>query len=188
MRWFAFVLMVLVSCSAYAGQGDAGDDELRHKWVDVTEKDSASFSLASSFKAPEPFSMSGEPEATMRMEAEMAPEGMTLKQIIDGEIKGIREDLIIAEYQEEDGHKPVDGIVSYIEKIDGQEVGFIKYRVAGNSNGKLPTPRSVRHMLLIKNGQIWYVHLIVTYAGHGDEVAADQMRLVKKLIHYHPKG
>ncbi len=162
------------------------DDDLNpvHDWRE--EKGQGYILFISNHPAPKPFSDTGEPEATMKMEAEPAPKNITLQKIMDSEVAGIRKDLTIGDYPEadggKDGHKPDHGIVSYIEKIDGLPVAFIKYRVTGAGGKELPHPRSVVHAILVKDDRVFFVHLIVLYAGHQEEVTGDQLRAVKAII------
>lgn len=180
MRLAALAAFCVLSIAGLGASAHA--EGFKHNWRQV-ERDGA-VTFISGYPAPAPFSETGEPEATMTMDAAKAEKGATLEGILKAEVADIREGLVIADYLEEDGHKPDRGIVSYTEEIDGQKVAFIKYRVAGNTNGLLAHPRSVIHAILLKDGMIYYVHLIVLYAGHEDEVRGDQLRLVKAIIRH----
>lgn len=155
-----------------------------HDWHE--EKGEGYILFISNHPAPKPYSDTGEPEATMKMEGEPAPKNITLQKIMESEVAGIRQDLMIGDYPESeaghDSHKPDHGIVAYIEKIDGRPVAFIKYRVIGANGKELPHPRIVVHAILLKDERVYFVHLIVLYPGHIDEVTGDQLRAVKAII------
>ncbi len=178
MRSVTFCMLFTLSMAAWGSS--AQGKGLKHDWREVRGENQIQY--VSNYPAPAPFSESGEPEATLTMQAGKVDQDMTLPEILKTEIADIREGLAIADYQEEDGRKPVDGIVSYIEEIDGQQVAFIKYRVAGTRKAMLAHPRSVIHAILVKKGTVFYIHLMVLYAGHQDEVRSDQIRLVKAII------
>lgn len=127
--------------------------------------------------------MSGEPEALLSMEAAIVSANTgSLSDVVSSEIECIRKELEIGPYLEEDGYKPEAGIVSYVEVIDGTKVAFIKYRTFG-LKGKPPVmPRSVRLAILMKNDRLYFIHLTVLYAGHQEEVRADQIRLIKAIL------
>ncbi len=178
MRLAVFLALLVASCAACAASGN--HTELKHDWRKAQTPGVITFT--SNHRAPPPFSDDGEPEARLAMEVALAPKDLTLQQIMEAEVADIRRDLSIADYQEDDGHKPDRGIVSYIERVDGHEVAFIKYRVSGAGGKPLAYPRSIHHAFLVKNGKVYYVHLMVLYAGHWDEVTGDQMRLVRAII------
>ncbi len=175
----AFLFALLVASAAALG-APGNENSLKHDWKQ--EQSEGGMELVSNHPAPAAYSESGEPEATLAMEAEKAAKDATLPKILESEIADIREGLMIGDYPEEDGHKPDHGIVSYIEEIDGHPVGFIKYRVVGANGSQLDHPRTVIHAILLKDGKVYLFHLIVLYAGHQDEVRGDQMRLVKATI------
>lgn len=180
MRLAALATLCALSMTAWVAPAHAED--FKHNWRQE-ERDGA-VTYISNYPAPKPFSLTGEPEATLTMDAAKAEPGQTLAGIVKAEIADIRQGLAIADYQEQDGHKPDRGIASYTEQIDGHEVAFIKYRVAGTHDARLAHPRSVIHAILLKDGMFYYVHLIVIYAGHQDEVRGDQIRLVKAIIRH----
>ena len=155
--------------------------KLQHNWHMEQGKDGVYYT--SNYPAPVPFSMNGEPEATLAMEfTQISSNGSAVADVVKSEIAEIRKALQIAEYVEADGHKPQNNIASWVEAIDGQQVAFIKYRVAG-VKGKLSVlPRTTQHAILIKNGKLYFVHLTVIFAKHQEEVRADQLRLIKEII------
>jgi len=170
-----FILSMAACCAPAQAEG------LRHNWRQGDAEGAVQF--VSNYPAPEPYSATGEPEATLTMEASKVPAGMTLEDILKNELADIGDgSLVIADYVEKDGHKPDHNVVSYIEKIDGEKVAFIKYRVAGNTNGMLPEPRGVMHAILLKGGKVYFFHLIVVYPAHLDEVRADQLTMVRSMI------
>lgn len=105
-----------------------------------------------------------------------------MTEIVNSEIRDIRKGLQIAEYIEEDGHKPQTNIASWVEDIEGQQVAFIKYRVEGVKGEPYILPRTIRYAILIRNGKLYFVHLTVIFAKHQEEVRADQIRLIKGII------
>jgi hypothetical protein len=169
---------MVVASATFGASGN--DNNLVHDWRQDNGPGEVKF--ISNHRAPLPFSETGEPEATLTMQASKIPDNVPLSRVVEVEIKGIRNGTEIGEYLEEDGHKPDNGIVSYVEEINGHKVAFIKYRVAG-VKGKSPvSPRSFSHAILLKNGKVYFVHLIVLFAGHQEEVRADQIRLVKGIL------
>jgi formylglycine-generating enzyme required for sulfatase activity len=157
------------------------DDRLQHDWR--IEEGANGVNYASNYPAPVPFSYNGEPEATMAVESvKISGKPPVLSELVNAEINGIRKGLQIVEYLEEDGYKPQNNIVSYIEPIDGQQVAFIKYRTVGEKGGPRAMPRSIRHAIFIKDGKLHFVHLTVLFAKHQQEVRGDQIRLVKSII------
>jgi hypothetical protein len=162
----------------------APDDlELKHDWKIEEAKDGTGVNYTSRHAAPPPFSYNQEPEALLAVESEkVSGRARSLSEVVNSEIKQIRTGLLIGDYLEDDGHKPQNGIATWVEDIDGQQVAFIKYRVIGVKREGRTMPRSVIHAILIKNGKINFVHLTVLFAAHQDEMRADQMRLVRSII------
>ncbi len=173
MRFAVLIALIVAPFAAYG-------EDLKHDWKQ--QKAGDVLMLISNHRAPASVSPGREPEATLTMEIKKAPANVTLPDLVKGEVGGIRSTLKLGDQPEENGHKPVDGIISYVENIDGQDVGFIKYQVTGTRDKTLPHPRSVTHAMLMKQGKLCFVHLIVLYPGHLDEVTGDQMRMVKSFI------
>lgn len=174
--------LILVSI-AHAGPDTSHNesDQLKHDWKE--DRRNGEIMLVSNYPAPAPFSMSGEPEATLGMNSAIVSPGRdTLKKVVDGEVSEIRKDVQIAEYEEEDGKKPIDGIATYYENIDGIRVAFIKYRGMGVIGKSPGLPRTAIHSIFIMEGRIFLTHLIVCYAGHQDEVRQDQLRIIRSII------
>lgn len=112
----------------------------------------------------------------------MSTEKKSLSETVKSEVQEIRNELQIGDYLEEDGYNPVDGIATYVEEINGTKVGFIKYRAVGVV-GKAPVmPRTTIHAIFIKKDRVFFVHSIVLFAGHQEEVRADQITIIKGLI------
>ncbi len=177
MRFAVLIALIVASLTA---QGASQDDlALKHDW-NAKQTDSA-FTLTSNHRSPGS-SGESEPEATLTTEVTSAPENGSLADLVQDEVADIRATLKLGDQPEENGHKAVDGIISYMEKIEGQDVGFIKYQVAGTPNKKLAHPWSVTHAILLKNGKAWFVHLMILHPGHVEEVTEDHMRMVKTLI------
>ena len=162
--------------------GENGNDlELKHDWRIEEGKNGVNYT--SRYPAPPPFSYNQEPEATIAVESVKASRNQSsLSKVVGSEIRDIRRGLQIAEYLEDDGHKPVRNIASWLEEIDGQQVAFIKYRVAGIKGEQRILPRTIRHAILIRNGKLYLVHLTVIFAKRQEEVRADQIRLIKAII------
>lgn len=180
---FVFLGWLALTMAALAGQpAPAGEkDQLQHDWREVQK--GGEITLISNYPAPVPFSTDGQPEATLGMEAEVITPGKdTLESVVTNEVRQIREQLLIADYAEQDGKKPDKGIAVWYETIEGTRVAFIKYRVAGIV-GKPPVlPLSVIHSLFIKGNKVFYTHLVVRYAGHQDEVRHDQRFIIRGMI------
>lgn len=174
---------LVLAAAAHAGPDAASpaDSQLQHDWKE--ERHGSEINLISNHPAPVPFSMSGEPEATLGMEAAILPPGTrTLEEIVADEVKDIRKDLLLDDYEEDDGHKPVDGIATWYETIAGTRVAFIKYRAVGVVGKPPGLARTAIHSILIRGDRIMFTHLIVLYAGHQDEVRHDQRVVIRSMI------
>jgi formylglycine-generating enzyme required for sulfatase activity len=157
------------------------DERLQHDWH--IEEGTNGVNYTSNHPAPPPFSYSNEPEATVAIESvKFSGRPRPLSQVVSSEIREIRKELQIGEYLENDGHKPQRGIASWVEEIDGQQVAFIKYRFVGAKGEPRVTARTARHAILIRNRQLYFVHLTVLFARHQEEVRSDQIRLVRDII------
>ncbi len=159
----------------------ASREDLVHDWK--MELKDGTVKFTSNHPAPFPFSTTGEPEAlmtatTVKPSKEVPP----LAYIVRSEIKDIREELEIAPYMEEDGHTPKGGIVSYYEEVEGQNIAFIKYRTVGEKGKQRVMPRTVRHAIFMKDDKIYYIHLIVLFAVHEEEVRGDQIRFIRNIL------
>ena len=175
----ALLAVTLVTSSlplaAAAGDGPA----YKHAWR--AENDGTR--LVSTYAAPQPYSMTGEPEATLVLGA--APAGrtpMALEKMVEDEVKIIRKGVTLADYGEQDGRSPDGGVATWFQQIAGQRVGFIKYRVAGVDGKYLPAPRSVIHAIAYKGDLVYFFHLVVVFAGHQDEVRGDQIRMIEHVL------
>jgi hypothetical protein len=154
--------------------------KLQHDWRQEIGNGSVTF--ISNYSAPVPFSLTGEPEAVLTMSSARISNNIPLSKIIETEIKEIRKETKFGEFIDNDGRKPIDGIVSYVEEINGCKVAFIHYR-AVEIKGEPPImPRNIKHAIFIKDGKVFYFHLIVLYSGHQDEVRADQIAMIKTII------
>lgn len=183
-RMAAVVLgWLILSTGAYAGPAAPvqKEDQLQHKWK--VAREDGEFTLVSKYPAPVPFGTHGEPEATLAMTAEAVPPGMdTLEKVVASEIGDIRQQLHIADYAQEDGQKPVQGIATWYETIDGTRVAFIKYRADGIVGKDRVLPLTAIHSVVVRGDRIFFTHLIVRFAGHQDEVRHDQRFLIRKEI------
>jgi hypothetical protein len=178
-----FLGWLALSASVFAGPDAAPheDTQLQNSWKEVRQ--GGEITLVSNYAAPVPFSTTGEPEATLGMDAEVvAPGKKSLEEIVADEVREIRKELQIAEYDEDDGKKPVDGIATWYETIDGTRVAFIKYRAIGVAGQTPGLPRTAIHSILIRGDRVFFTHLIVLYAGHQDEVRHDQRVVIHSMI------
>ncbi len=67
-------------------------------------------------------------------------------------------------YIEEDGHTPDHDIVTYFEKINGHQVGFIKYRTAGLLEEPEAMPRTCYLCHLYQGRSVAFCALIRTFS------------------------
>ena len=134
-------------------------------------------------KAPVPFSTTGEPQAIMIIGASAIDNSTNndLNKIVKDEIDGIRKDISIDEYLEED-YKANDNIVSYIDKINNVKIAVIKYRTNGLKSGQRTMTRSTRQILFIHNDKLWISSLIVLFGEDQDNMRSDQMTFIKAII------
>lgn len=172
-------LLVLALLSGAVARADQGNP-FRHDWS--FEDDGTR--LVSNHRAPFPFSTSGEPEATLVMQVvrPSSDKPQSLTGIVQGELKSIREELKLADYQEADGHKPEKNVATWYEEVAGTRVAFIRYRVAGTAERMLPTPRTITHAIAVKGGYTLFFHLTVLFAAHQDEVRADQRKMMELVL------
>ncbi len=178
--WMTLAALVLGPWSVAVGR----DSPFKHDW----RFEKGGTLLISKHPAPFPFSTSGEPEATLEMSAARLPAGSTpsLQEVVENEIRGIRKEVELAEYLEEDGRTPDRDITSWFQDVAGQKVGFIKYRAAGTTTRHLATPQTWIHAIAVKDGYVVYCHLMVRYGGHQEEVRADQIRLIEEILPHFP--
>jgi hypothetical protein len=154
------------------------DGTLVHDWRQEVRGDEIIF--ISKHSVPFPFPYAGGPEATLAMQAAKIKGGITLSKVVRDEIDAIRKGAEIDELDGGWGRK--GGIASYVERIDRHDVAFIEYRTFGVKGRPPGSPRSVRHAIVIKNGQVYFVHLVVMFANHQEEVRGDQRSLIRKII------
>ncbi len=183
-RVAVIVLGCLVLAAAAHAEPDADSrkqNPLQNSWREV-QKD-GEITLISNYPAPVPFSTTGEPEATLGMYAEIvSPNKNSLEDIVADEVRNIRKELQIADYEEEDGKKPVNGIAVWYETIDGTRVAFIKYRAVGVAGKPAGLPKTAIHTILIRGDRVMFTDLIVLFAGHQDEVRHDQRVIIHSFI------
>ncbi len=134
-------------------------------------------------KAPIPFSKVGEPQATMNLESFKLDKSTKndLGKIVANEINGIRKELSIIEYSEDD-YKAKDDIVLYSDKVANVKIMVIKYRTNGVREAEKTIPRSARQILFIHNNKLWISSLIVLFAKDQDNMRSDQMSVIKAII------
>lgn len=189
LGWLALAMPALSAQAARtdksgqpARQDQVGkQDQLENPWREV-QKD-GEITLISKYPAPVPFSMTGQPEAILGMEAAIIGPGKdTLKSLVAGEVKDLRNTVLLDDYEEQDGKKPVKGIAVWYETIEGTQVAFIKYRGVGVVGKPPGLAMTAIHSLFIKGNRVFYTHLIVKYAGHQDEVRHDQRFIIRGMI------
>ena len=172
---------ILILCSFLTISLSAQTGEFKHDWeMQYLEHD---IQFISKKKAPEPFSITGEPQAIMIVGASVLDNSSknNLNKIVKNEIDGIKNDLIINEYLEND-YESNDNIVSYFDKIDNVQLAIIKYRTNGEKGEQKTMPRSVRQILFINNGKLYISSLIVLFAEDQDNMRSDQMTFIKKIL------
>jgi hypothetical protein len=185
----AMGIVVLVSFSSNSYGAPTSQDlkkaidsaHFKHAWKVQTFFDS--YELLSPFTAPFPFTTKSEPEAEIIVAIppdKVSPE-TPMEKILQDQISQIQKNLRITDYLEKD-RKPVNNIVSYTQKVGSSEVGILQYRSLGEKEDPPDNPVSVKQILFVKGNQLYNVVLMVLYAGHQDEVRADQMELVKALL------
>jgi len=163
------------------------DNGLLYHWKEVRDKDGG-ITLLSTYPAPVPFSMTGQPEAMLTVGGEgITPGKDTLNDIVTDQIRRIRKEAVLAEYMEQDGRKPDHGIATWIETIAGTRVAFIKYRAQGLVGQPPSLPKTVIETYFIKANRVVCTMLIVRYARHQDEDRRDQRRIVRMMIETAPK-
>jgi antitoxin component YwqK of YwqJK toxin-antitoxin module len=175
-------IFILMTIGLYAQNID-----FKHEW-EMKYLEDGTIQFTSKRKAPIPFSTTGEPQALLYYSAtKLDPKsGIDLHQIVKDEIEGIRNSINIDEYLEND-YKPVDGIVTRFEKLDNVEIAIIKYRTNGKKEGERTMPRSVKHVLFVKDNLYYNSTLIVLFAEDQDNIRKDQMTFVKDIINHKKK-
>ena len=153
----------------------------KHDWdMKYLEHD---IQFTSKKKAPVPFSTTGEPQALMIVGASVLDNSTKndLNKTVTDEIDGIRQQLSIDEYLEDD-FKAKDNIVSYFDKISNVQIAVIKYRTNGVKGGRRTMPRNARQILFIHNNKLWISSLIVLFGEDQDNMRSDQMTFIKAII------
>lgn len=187
------VILCMLSAISMAAWGSfAQDAGLKHDWREERLEHGVTF--ISKHAAPAPYSDTGEPEATLTLlRGGIEHEHIPMPKMLKAEIADIRKGKAMANFLDDldgQGGKPDGDIVSYIEEIEGQPVGFIKYRVAG-IGGKTQA-RSVMHAILLYKGYILHCHLMVRSPmqpapgqiepGYIEEVRGDQLRALRAAL------
>ena len=160
---------------------NAQNVNFKHDWdIKYLEHD---IQLTSKKNAPIPFSTTGEPQAIMFIGASNLDKSVnnSLNQIVSDEIVGIRQDLRIDDYLEDD-YKAKDNIVIYFDKIDNVQLAVIKYRTSGEKGKPRTQPRSTRQILFIYNDKLYISSLIVLYGEDQDNMRSDQMTFLKSIL------
>lgn len=169
---------IVLSLCAISLFSNAQNINLKHDWKEVNRDGVIQY--ISNEKTPFPFSETGEPQAVMNFGASIS-NGESLNEIISKEIEQIQEEYIIADYLEGD-YEPTNNMVSFYRRIDNHKVGIIKYRVSGFKGGISFLPRSIRHLLFIKDEKLWISTLIVLYAEDQYNLREDQINYIKAIL------
>jgi hypothetical protein len=183
--WLCGVLLVCAGLGANdssAREASQEDEQLQNAWKEEQRPDGSTM-LVSKYPAPVPFSINGEPEAILSANVEIITPGKdTLEEIVKEQVRDMRKSLLLDDYEEQDGRKPVKGIAVWYEDIHGTRVAFIKYRARGLADKPTALPMTAIHSLCIKGNRIILTQLIVRFAGHQDEVRHDQRVLIRVMI------
>ena len=174
-------ILILCLFSIWVLGLNAQKDDFKHPWeMKYLEND---IQFISKKKAPIPFSMTGEPEATITVGASKVDNSTKndLSKIVKEEIEGIRNEVSLAEYLEDD-YKPNNDIVTYYDKVKDVKIAVIKYRVNGLKGGQKILPRSTRQILFLHNNKLWISSLIVLYGEDQENIRSDQMSFIKSII------
>ncbi len=169
------------SARADAAKADAIIDQskLTHKWQKSTCNEVDCF-LQSAYVPPVPFSLSVKHEALLSLnvckETQKRPRKMA--NILRDEIKTFRKGMKIVDYLETDNVPVKNNVGSWIEEMNGQEVGFIKFRMIP-VEGALPATL-VQGIVSNKDAK-YCIAAIIFFAGHANEVFEDQRRIMNKL-------
>lgn len=172
------LVSILIPCSLVAAinvKATLVPVKLKHKWQVQCNETMCGYK--SRFKPPAPFP--GKNEAVMTVEV-MPLKHNNLDALLKSEVAGIRKSLEIDEGRgaaESDDRPTQKGIAVWKEKIEGKEVGFIRYRAHANG----PFFVTTIHGILLGADQECYVTLMTFYAGHQDETRADQQAILQAL-------
>jgi len=183
VRTFFILISLLFSCGCSAQKDDSSqNNDFKHDWnIEYLEHE---ILFTSKKTTPMPFSQTDEPQATMYFAAfELdAKSEKKLQKIVEEEIIGIRKEIRIAEYLEED-HRAKENIAVYFEKYKKTQLAVIKYRTNGEIQGdKTVSTRSIKQILFIFNNKLYISTLIVLYAEYQDDIRCDQMTFIKAII------
>lgn len=146
------------------------------------------------------------PEAILTMDRtnHLSCTSEDLKSVSEANINYLNKIATLDQIPDLNGVKPDNKIISYMSTIDGKEVVFIKYRIIeilGNSgpNGALTTelqrlfgvgadgkkllqPIEVTQVVLRGKKRMLLVTLFVLSNAHAEEVQADQVRMIRRLL------
>jgi len=196
MKRIILVLVLVIQCFSYitycfADNDIALDDillneEYKHDWLKECEKNGCRF--ISNYAPPVPFDV-WPIEASLDIEVYSKPPSNDLKAIMAQEIIGIKKTLSIVSEEIDTipylgkNRKPgKDGITFFVKKIKGKEIGFIRYRCNGKKDGPLTLPFLLTHAIILNSNEIILVHLKIFFALHQNEIEADQISILEKLI------
>jgi hypothetical protein len=174
------VVLLIIPTPLFA-EADVGNIlsglRLQHEWLMNCSASQCSFKSA--YKPPPPFGAKN--EAVMTVAAVPYKSGSKMDAILSSEVKSIRDSFEIdTSAAEDDGRVYNKGVATWTERIGNEDVGFIKYR-AYSKNAPPPHFFTSIHCIVLVAGQEFLVNLMSFYAGHQDEVRADQIAVVKAL-------
>jgi len=177
MKKHLFHLIIMFNCVGLTAQNVV----YKHSW-DIQYLDYGIL-FKSKSPAPFPFSEVGEPQAVMIVSADKLDSKSqgNFEQIVKDEVAGIRSDLIITDYLDND-YKSVNNIVTYYSKVGNYRVAVIKYRTFGTKGQKQAMPRSARQILFVKDNKLWISTLLILYAGDQINIFKDQMTFIEGVI------
>jgi len=178
-----FLISLLFSCNSTAQNNNSSqNNNFKHDWnIEYLEHE---ILFTSKKEAPMPFSQTGEPQATISFAAfELdAKSEKKLQKIVEEEVIGIRNEVRIVEYLEED-YPVKENIAVYFEKYKNTQLAVIKYRTNGViQDAQTVSTRSVKQILFVFNNKLYISTLIVLYAEYQDDMRNDQMTFIKAII------
>ena len=177
MKKYLLQLILIFNCVGLT----AHNVVFKHNW-DIQYLDYG-IQFKSKSPAPFPFSEVGEPQAVMIVSTDAlnSKSQGNLDQIVKDEVAGIRRDLIITDYLDND-YKPVKNVVTYYSKIGNYRIAVIKYRTFGSKDKKQAMPRSARQILFVKDNKLWTSTLLILYAVDQINIIKDQMTFIEGVL------
>jgi hypothetical protein len=176
MKHIKILLLLIIFTSGLYAQSSF----FIHEWdIKILEH---KIQFSSKKKTPLPFSLNGETQAEMIVEASATDNAAPdLTKIALEEIEGIREAVSLDKYIEAD-YKAKDNVVLYFDKILNTPIAVIKYRTNGMKGGQKTVPRTVRQILFIHNDKLWDSSLIVLYVEDQNNMMIDQISFIRAIL------